>query len=293
MAEITNFSGVVDSLLNGMDGFLSSKTVVGDATRIDDTIIVPLLDVSFGIGADSVDLVMSDAYLTDEGPNHAWAVVCVDGVWYHMDPTWDCANSYTGEDHANGTVNEGTPSHNYFLLPLEVFSNTHKICDADTIHGRPETGSCGDHATYEITRDGTITISGSGTVQLPYGCNGFRTVVFADDCTIDTIGENCFVDCDIITQVILPDTVTTIEDYGFNTCEDLEYIYLPDGLRNIGSCAFDYCDELAYVYVPDTVSSIGTWAFDDCPRAIISIPSGLDLQESEYYIAPYRIIERS
>lgn len=51
MAEITNFSGVVDSLLNGMDGFLSSKTVVGDATRIDDTIIVPLLDVSFGIGA--------------------------------------------------------------------------------------------------------------------------------------------------------------------------------------------------------------------------------------------------
>ena len=34
-----------------MDGFLSSKTVVGDATRVDDTIIVPLLDVSFGIGA--------------------------------------------------------------------------------------------------------------------------------------------------------------------------------------------------------------------------------------------------
>ena len=51
----TNFNAVVDSLLNGMDGFLSSKTVVGEATHIDDTIIVPLVDVSFGIGAGSAN----------------------------------------------------------------------------------------------------------------------------------------------------------------------------------------------------------------------------------------------
>ena len=55
MADKTNFNGVVDSLLNGMDGFLSSKTVVGEATHIDDTIIVPLVDVSFGIGAGSAN----------------------------------------------------------------------------------------------------------------------------------------------------------------------------------------------------------------------------------------------
>ena len=44
MAELSNFNSVVDSLLNGMDGFLSSKTVVGEATHIGDTIIVPLVD---------------------------------------------------------------------------------------------------------------------------------------------------------------------------------------------------------------------------------------------------------
>lgn len=56
MADLTNnFNGVVDSLLNGMDGFLSSKTVVGEATHIGDTIIVPLVDVSFGIGAGSAN----------------------------------------------------------------------------------------------------------------------------------------------------------------------------------------------------------------------------------------------
>ncbi len=46
-----NFSGVVESLLKGMDSVLSTKTVVGEATQIGDTIILPLVDVSFGVGA--------------------------------------------------------------------------------------------------------------------------------------------------------------------------------------------------------------------------------------------------
>ena len=46
-----SFKEVVDSMLNGMDGFLSSKTVVGEPTVIGDTIIVPFVDVSFGVGA--------------------------------------------------------------------------------------------------------------------------------------------------------------------------------------------------------------------------------------------------
>ncbi|MBR1798190.1 MAG: leucine-rich repeat protein [Clostridiales bacterium] len=249
--------------------------------------------VSFGIGGSTQDFVLSNNYTGDEGCNHAWAVVCIDGTWYHMDPTWDGGNSYTGNSYNTGTWNDGNPSYNFYLLPLEYFSLSHKICDADTIHGRAETGSCGDHATYEITRDGTITIHGSGTLQLPYGCNGFRFLVFADDCTIDTIGEECFADCDVLRTVILPDTVTHIEDYAFNTCEDLEYIYLPEGLQSIGDCAFDYCDELAYVYIPDSVTDVGQWAFDDCPRAIISVPGGVDLEESDYYVSPYRIIERA
>ncbi len=46
-----NFKGTVETLFNGMDGVLSSKTVVGDAIHIGDTILLPLVDVSFGIGA--------------------------------------------------------------------------------------------------------------------------------------------------------------------------------------------------------------------------------------------------
>ncbi len=52
MAEKENqFQGVVDSLLRGMDTVLSTKTVVGEATQVGDTIILPLVDVSFGVGA--------------------------------------------------------------------------------------------------------------------------------------------------------------------------------------------------------------------------------------------------
>lgn len=50
MAE-NQFGGVVDSLLKGMDSVLSTKTVVGEATQIGDTIILPLVDVTFGVGA--------------------------------------------------------------------------------------------------------------------------------------------------------------------------------------------------------------------------------------------------
>lgn len=50
MAE-NNFKLTVESLFKGMDGVLSAKTVVGQALHIDDTIILPLVDISFGIGA--------------------------------------------------------------------------------------------------------------------------------------------------------------------------------------------------------------------------------------------------
>ena len=45
------FKGTVEALFHGMDGVVSSKTVVGEAIHINDTIILPLVDVSFAVGA--------------------------------------------------------------------------------------------------------------------------------------------------------------------------------------------------------------------------------------------------
>lgn len=47
----SNFKDTVNSLFKGMDAFISAKTVVGDAIHVGDTIILPLVDVTFGMGA--------------------------------------------------------------------------------------------------------------------------------------------------------------------------------------------------------------------------------------------------
>ncbi len=46
-----HFQVNVDTLFKGMDSFVTSKTCVGDPIRIGDTIILPLVDVSFGMMA--------------------------------------------------------------------------------------------------------------------------------------------------------------------------------------------------------------------------------------------------
>ena len=51
MAENNGFKTTVESLFQGIDSVISTKTVVGEAIHINDTIILPLVDVSFAIGA--------------------------------------------------------------------------------------------------------------------------------------------------------------------------------------------------------------------------------------------------
>jgi uncharacterized spore protein YtfJ len=46
-----SFQNTMDSLLKGMDSYITTKTVVGEAIHIGDTILLPLVDVSFGVAA--------------------------------------------------------------------------------------------------------------------------------------------------------------------------------------------------------------------------------------------------
>lgn len=45
------FVTTVEALFKGMDNFVSTKTVVGEAVKVDDTIILPLVDVTCGMAA--------------------------------------------------------------------------------------------------------------------------------------------------------------------------------------------------------------------------------------------------
>ena len=46
-----DFNQTVGSLFKGMDSLLTTKTVVGEPTKVGDTIILPLVDVNFGVAA--------------------------------------------------------------------------------------------------------------------------------------------------------------------------------------------------------------------------------------------------
>ncbi len=41
----------IESMFKGLDTLVSAKTVVGEPTKVDDTIIIPLVDISCGIAA--------------------------------------------------------------------------------------------------------------------------------------------------------------------------------------------------------------------------------------------------
>ena len=54
MAENNNsLQNTIDSLMKGMDGLIASKTVVGEPIEVGRSILLPLVDVSFGMGAGS------------------------------------------------------------------------------------------------------------------------------------------------------------------------------------------------------------------------------------------------
>lgn len=50
-----NLKDNLETLFSKFETFVSSKTVVGEAIHVEDLIIIPLIDISFGVGAKSSD----------------------------------------------------------------------------------------------------------------------------------------------------------------------------------------------------------------------------------------------
>ncbi len=51
--ENINIGAQLGTVLENLQGILNTKSVVGEPTKIGDAIIIPLVDISFGIGAGS------------------------------------------------------------------------------------------------------------------------------------------------------------------------------------------------------------------------------------------------
>lgn len=113
-----NFNSTVESLFKGMDSFITTKTVVGDAIHIGDTIILPLVDVSFGVaaGAFSQDkknngaggmggkIMPSAVLVIQNGTTKLVNIKNQDGVTKILDMVPDFVNKFTSKDSSSNAV---------------------------------------------------------------------------------------------------------------------------------------------------------------------------------------------
>ena len=138
----------------------------------------------------------------------------------------------------------------------------------DNLYGK---GTCGENVNWNLTRDGTLTISGTGAmVDYPYTTSApwnssrsqVKTVVIENGVT--SIGNNAFYDCSSLTSVTIPNSVTSIRNHAFSGCTSLTSVTIPNGVTSIGDWTFSGCSSLASVTIPNSVTSIGDWPFYGC-----------------------------
>lgn len=116
-----------------------------------------------------------------------------------------------------------------------------------------------------------------GITGLPKGafkdCDRLTTVSLPQ--TLTAVGAEAFYGCDQIKEIYLPN-VTSIGDSAFYKCSKLEKLTLGNGLKTIGNSAFYYCKALKTVSLPEGLETIGEYAFQKCTKLTsISIPNSV------------------
>lgn len=69
----------------------------------------------------------------------------------------------------------------------------------------------------------------------------------------------------MVTDLIIPNTITEIKDYAFYWCKSLSSVLIPNSVASIGKSAFTSTN-LSQVIIPNNVSNIGKGAFLSCPN---------------------------
>ena len=92
--------------------------------------------------------------------------------------------------------------------------------------------------------------------------------------TVTKIGNSLFAHNCGITSVTIPDSVLSIGSNAFDSCLKLENVTLGNNITSIGNFAFITCNKLKSIKIPKSVTSIGNSVFHDCPNlAHISVDS--------------------
>ena len=167
-----------------------------------------------------------------------------------------------------------------------------------------DSGSCGKNATWELYKDGTMYIKGTGAMtdydfdyntetkvtitNVPWYATHLSSIKkIVIESGITYVGAYSFMDCDAVTEVELPDTLTTIGENAFWLCNELKTIKIPSSVTEIGKRAFGGCLELTEVELPEGLKTIGYAAFGSCGIKTVTIPGSVKEIPSEAFLLAY------
>ena len=122
----------------------------------------------------------------------------------------------------------------------------------------------------------TVTIT-SGT-EIPnnafYDCEHITTINLPN--TITSIGSLVFQNCSALTHIIIPSAVLSIGIQAFQGCSTLNTVVFEQGsqLTSLGNYVFYNCNALVDMTIPSTVTDIGYSAFRNCSELLTLTISG-------------------
>lgn len=136
---------------------------------------------------------------------------------------------------------------------------------------------------WSITEDGTLTITGSGSMPnysknapapwYPWAESVTNVVITGE---VQNIGDTAFCQFSKMTTISLPASIISIGLGAFSGCRSLTQIIIPEGVTEIAPVAFLYCESLEEAQLPSTLVSLGTRSFGSCRKlSRVSLPEGL------------------
>ena len=121
-------------------------------------------------------------------------------------------------------------------------------------------GSCGSSVEYTVSKDGVLTIQGSGDME------DYRLgYVVLENNTVAVRSTYPWAEHkDVITKVVIEEGVTAVGDYAFYELERLTEAELSASVKKLGAACFRSCQALQSLNIPAGVETIGEEVFVNC-----------------------------
>ena len=131
----------------------------------------------------------------------------------------------------------------------------------------------GDYAFYNlVTNEMVLTIPSSVTTIGAYAfnsCKGITKVEFNANSQLTTIGNDAFMHCSNLSEIVLPDTVETIGEWAFASTS-IRNINIPAKVKSLEYATFYNCAQLTNVTFAENaqLTKIGNSVFGRCSKLV-------------------------